>query len=94
MESEKDFDNKTNTTDTKQSTHVKAMSITLDEIELLTFKNISLQRKILNMEVQEINKQEVAIAEKIKKRTGIDISNWNVDINTGICTSREKTSGL
>ncbi len=94
METEKDFDNKTNTTDTEKVTHKKLMSITLDEVEILTFKNINLQRRILNMELQEVNKQETLIANNIKQRTGVDISNWNVDISTGVCTPREKTSGL
>ncbi|KKM55865.1 hypothetical protein LCGC14_1552210, partial [marine sediment metagenome] len=36
METEKDLNNKTNTADTKQSTHKKLMSVTLDEVEILT----------------------------------------------------------
>ncbi len=94
METEKDLNNKTNTADTKQSTHKKLMSVTLDEVEILTFKNISLQRKILNMDTQEVNKQEMIIVTNIEKRTGVNISNWHINTTTGVCTPREKTSGL
>ena len=61
--------------------------VILNNIEKLRFQNLQLQK-------QNINLQEENIMKDILIRTGVDAKGWNMDLNTGVCTPREKTSGL
>jgi hypothetical protein len=61
----------------------KIDEVTLNDIEKLKFQNLQLQRQIVEM-------QEGDLVKDIVIRTGVNISGWNMDLNTGICTPREK----
>ena len=56
--------------------------IMLTNVEKLQYQNIQLQRQLISM-------QETNVIKDVEGRTGVNISGWNMDLNTGECTPRK-----
>lgn len=67
----------------------KTDSVLMNEVEKLKFVNVQLQKNILHMQTKELERQELDIVAKIRDRTSVDITGWNINLDTGVCTPRD-----
>jgi hypothetical protein len=59
--------------------------VKLSNEERLEYQNIHLQRQMLSMQGAILNKQEADLARRIHERQGVDITGWNVNLESGVC---------
>ena len=64
---------------------VSSSQLDLTENEILRFRNIQLQKEVLSLKIKELERQETVWADMIKNRTGVDITGWGMDFESGIC---------
>lgn len=62
-------------------------AVQLTNEERLEFENMELKRN--NLELQ-LAPRQIELTKKIKSRTGVDISNWNINIFTGVAIKPEE----
>jgi len=63
--------------------------VMLSPVELLELKNIQLQKKICNMEMDKVMIQERVFTAKVNERAQIDLKMYAIDIETGECVLRK-----
>ena len=71
--------------------------IKLTREELLEARLLSTERDLLNerfgRQMENIQGRMNVLSSTVKGRTGIDIENWNIDINTGLATAPPRSEG-
>jgi len=58
--------------------------------ELLEVKNFDLQKRVLLAEIDKVKLQEELLMRDISTRAKIDMHQYVVDLNTGICTLKQE----
>lgn len=57
--------------------------VSLIEDEKLRIENINLKKQMLDMQTSFLRNEEAQVIQRIKERTGVDISGWRLDIASG-----------
>lgn len=76
----------------KNTERVDERGYHINELEILKFKNIQLQKQLARKEIESLNLQEALVAKMISERVGEDVTTWQFDLERGMVFSPKPPS--